>query len=124
MNKKIMRWKAGTATIKNRWRADEGMMESLIIAGACILTIFAVSWLQLRLIAGILTQKVAELDANLANAIQMTIEKLPIGDIEPPNPFQVMLLQLMQDKMANNPAKVIARDEQGLFTAESETESK
>ena len=57
-------------------------------------------------------------------AIQMTIEKLPIGDIEPPNPFQVMLLQLMQDKMATNPAKVIARDEQGLFTAESETESK
>jgi len=99
------------------------MMESLIIAGACILTIFAVSWLQLRLIAGILTQKVAELDANLANAIQMTIEKLPIGDIEPPNPFQVMLLQLMQDKMATNPAKVIARDEKGLFTAESETES-
>ncbi len=77
----------------------------------------------MRLIAGILNQKVAELDQNLANAIQMTIEKLPIGDIEPPNPFQVMLLQLMQDKMANNPAKVIARDEQGLFTAESETES-
>ena len=99
-------------------------MESLVIAGACIMAIFAVSWLQLRLIAGILTQKVAELDQNLANAIQMTIEKLPIGDIEPPNPFQVMLLQLMQDKMANNPAKVIARDEKGLFTAESETESK
>jgi hypothetical protein len=74
------------------------MMESLVIAGACILTILAVSWLQLRLIAGILTQKVAELDQNLANAIQMTIE-------------------------ANNPAKVIARDEKGLFTAESETES-
>lgn len=77
----------------------------------------------MRLIAGILNQKVAELDANLANAIQMTIEKLPIGDYEPPNPFQVMLMQIMQDKMANNPSKVIARDEQGLFTAKSETES-
>lgn len=98
-------------------------MESLVIAGACILAVFATSWLQLRLIAGILNQKVAELDQNLANAIQMTIEKLPIGDIEPPNPFQVMLLQLMQDKMATSPAKVIGRDEKGLFTAESETES-
>ncbi len=116
-------WDAPKIKIKCGHGSDAGMMESLIIAGACILTIFAVSWVQLRLIAGILTQKVAELDQNLANAIQMTIEKLPIGDIEPPNPFQVMLLQLMQDKMANNPAKVIARDDQGLFTAESETES-
>jgi len=87
------------------------------------LAVFATSWLQLRLIAGILNQKVSELDQNLANAIQMTIEKLPIGDIDPPNPFQVMLLQLMQDKMATSPAKVIARDDQGLFTAESKTES-
>ena len=116
-------WDAPKIKIKCGQGSDAGMMESLVIAGACILTIFAVYWVQLRLIAGILTQKVAELDANLANAIQMTIEKLPIGDIEPPNPFQVMLLQLMQDKMANNPAKVIARDDQGLFTAESETES-
>ena len=117
-------WDAPKIKIKSRHWRDEGMMETLVIACACILTIFAVFWLQMRLIAGILNQKVAELDANLANAIQMTIEKLPIGDIEPPNPFQVMLLQLMQDKMANNPAKVIARDEKGLFTAESETESK
>lgn len=123
MNKKIMRWKVGKNTIKNRYWLDGGMMESLLIAGACIFTILAVFWFQMRLIAGILNQKVAELDANLANAIQMTIEKLPIGDYEPPNPFQVMLMQIMQDKMANNPSKVIARDEQGLFTAKSKTES-
>lgn len=123
MNKKIMRWKAGKSTIKNRCWLDGGMMESLLIAGACILTILAVFWLQMKFIAGILSQKVAELDQNLALAIQSTIEKLPIGDFEPPNPFQVMLMQLMQDKIANNPAKVISRDSQGLFTAESETES-
>ena len=116
-------WDAPKIKIKCGAGPDEGMMETLVIACACILTIFAVFWLQMRLIAGILNQKVAELDQNLANAIQMTIEKLPIGDIEPPNPFQVMLLQLMQDKMANNPAKVIARDDQGLFTAESKPES-
>jgi hypothetical protein len=48
---------------------------------------------------------------------------LPIGDIEPVNPMQMMLMQIIQDNMAKNPAKIVNRDDQGLFTAESDSKS-
>jgi hypothetical protein len=99
------------------------MMETLLIAGACILTIFAGFWLHLRWSIRFIAEQFAILDAKLAEAIKSTVENLPIGDIEPVNPMQMMLMQIIQDNMAKNPAKIVNRDDQGLFTAESDSKS-
>ncbi len=92
-------------------------MESLLIAGACIVTIFAGFWVHLRWSMRFVAEQIATLDTKLAEAIKTTLENLPIGDIEPVNPMQMMLMQIIQDNMAKNPAKVVDRDEKGLFTA-------
>jgi hypothetical protein len=116
-------WDAPEIKIKCGCRTDEGMMETLLIAGACILTIFAGFWLHLRWSIRFIAEQFAILDAKLAEAIKSTVENLPIGDIEPVNPMQMMLMQIIQDNMAKNPAKIVNRDDQGLFTAESNAES-
>jgi hypothetical protein len=123
LNKKIMRRKAGWSTIKNRCGLVGDVMETLLIAGACILTIFAGFWLHLRWSVRFIADQFAILDAKIAEALTKTLENLPIGEIEPVNPIQMMIMQMIQDNMAKNPAKVVNRDEQGLFTAESNTES-
>ena len=87
------------------------------------MTIFVGFLIQMRFIGHIITNGIMELDAKLAQALKSTIENLPIGDIEPVNPMQMMIMQLIQDNMAKNPAKVIPRDEKGLFTPESKLES-
>lgn len=101
------------------------MMESLLIACACIVTIFAGFFVHLRWSTRFIAEQMTILDAKLAEALRSALEQLPLGDIEPVNPIQMMIMQLIQDNMAKNPAKVIPRDDQGLFTAktESETES-
>ena len=98
-------------------------METLLIAGACIVTIFAGFYLHLRWSSRFIAEQMAILDAKLAEALTSTIQNLPLGDIEPVNPIQMMIMQMIQDNMAKNPAKVINRDEQGLFTAETNAES-
>jgi hypothetical protein len=87
------------------------------------LTIFAGFWLHLRWSIRFIAEQFAILDAKLAEAIKSTVENLPIGDIEPVNPMQMMLMQIIQDNMAKNPAKIVNRDDQGLFTAESDSKS-
>ena len=116
-------WVAPEIKIKCGAGLDEGMMETLLIAGACILTIFAGFWLHLRWSMRFVAEQIAVLDAKLAEALRSTLENLPIGDIEPVNPMQMMLMQIIQDNMAKNPAKVVNRDDQGLFTAESDSKS-
>ncbi len=113
-----MRWKAGRTTIKNRCRADGGMMETLVIAGACVITFFLGFWLHLRWSLQFIAEQFQILDSKIAEALTKTIENLPIGDIEPVNPIQMMIMQLIQDNMAKNPAKIIPKDEKGLFTAD------
>jgi len=112
-----MRRKAGRTTIKNRWRADGGMMETLLIAGACVLTVFLGFWLHLRWSIQFIAEQFMILDEKIAQALKNTIENLPIGDVEPVNPMQMMLMQIIQDNMAKNPAKLVDRDDKGLFTA-------
>ena len=116
-------WDAPEIKIKCGCRTDEGMMETLVIAGACILTIFLGFWLHLRWSLRFIAEQFAILDGKLAEALRSTLENLPIGEIEPVNPMQMMLMQIIQDNMAKNPAKVVNRDDQGLFTAESNSES-
>jgi len=97
-------------------------MENLILAGACVVAIYAglggFAWWLRREIDEIMN----ELDGNLAQAIQKILTDLPIGDIEPPNPFQMMLMQLIQDNMKPKTLVAQVRDEAGLFTS-SESES-
>lgn len=93
------------------------MIQEALIAGACVVAFFIGILIQLRFTGFIIKQGIADLDEKLALALKNTIENLPIGDIEPPNPMQMMLMQIIQDNMAKNPAKVINRDDKGLFTA-------
>ena len=112
-----MRRKAGRTTIKNRCRHDGGMMESLLIAFVCVLTVFVGFWLHLRWSIRFIADQFQILDAKIAEALKNTLENLPIGDIEPVNPMQMMLMQIIQDNIAKNPAKLVDRDDKGLFTA-------
>ena len=112
-----MRRKAGRTTIKNRCGLDEGMMESLLIACACVLTVFLGFWLHLRWSIQFISEQFMILDEKIAQALKNTIENLSIGDVEPVNPMQMMLMQIIQDNMAKNPAKLVDRDDKGLFTA-------
>ena len=93
-------------------------METLVIAGACIITVFLGFWLHLRWSLQFIAEQFQILDSKIAEALTKTIENLPIGDIEPVNPIQMMIMQLIQDNMAKNPAKMIAKDDKGLFTAD------
>ena len=98
------------------------MMADIILAGACVLAVYVAlgafaSWLR-REIEEIMN----ELDANLAKAIQKILSDLPIGDIEPPNPVQMKIMQLIQDNMKPKTITAQVRDEAGLFTA-AESES-
>ena len=117
MNKKIMRRKAGGPTVKCGLRHDEVMMETYLL-GLGIIGVYLAILIQIRMVNFALARSVEELDRRIAEAIQNTVQNLPIGDIEPVNPVQMMIMQLIQDNMAKNPAKIIQRDEKGLFTAE------
>ena len=92
-------------------------METALL-GIGIIGVYLAILIQIRMFNFSLARSVEELDRRLAEAIQNTIQNLPIGDIEPVNPMQMMIMQLIQDNMAKNPAKIIQRDEKGLFTAE------
>jgi len=99
------------------------MMETLLIAGACIVTIYAGFYLHLRMSLRFIAEQMANLDAKLAEALTSTIENLPLGDIPEVNPIQMMLMQLIQDNMAKNPAKIVNRSPDGQFAPESSPES-
>jgi len=86
------------------------------LAGACVLGVYFALFVHIRIVKFSLDQAFLDLDANLAQAIKKLLEELPIGDIDPPNPMQMMIMQILQDNLARNPAKVMPRDEKGLFT--------
>lgn len=117
-------WGAPKVKIKSGWGLDADMMESLYVTIPVICTIFAGFYLHLRILSRFIGEQVYILDQNIAEALKSTVEGLPIGNIEQPNPFAMMLMQIMQDNMAKNPAKLIPRNESGQFQPESESESK
>ena len=75
--------------------------------------ILAANMLYLRHISLKIEDKIEELDNNLALALQNTIQSLPIGEVEQPNPMQMMVMQMMQQKLMAN------RDESGKFVSEN-----
>ena len=73
---------------------------------------------QTRLLGLVIQNTAKELDMSLATAIKEVISSLPLGDIEPPNPIQQIIAQILQEKM-KPPAlqvKEVTRDESGKFT--------
>ena len=90
-------------------------LEVAIIALVCLNLAFSVY--QTRLLGLVIRNTAKELDNSLANAIQEVISTLPIGDFEPPNPFQQLIAQVIQEKM-KPPAiqvKEVTRDDSGKF---------
>ncbi len=68
----------------------------------------------------IVEDAVDDLDGRLAQALGAITENLGIsGPIEPPNPFQALIAQWIQAKVAesqNVPAVITQRDEKGKFS--------
>ena len=90
-------------------------LEVAVIALVCLNLAFSVY--QTRLLGLVIRNTAKELDNSLANAIQEVISTLPIGDFEPPNPFQQLIAQVIQEKM-KPPAiqvKEVTRDDSGKF---------
>ena len=117
-------WGAPKVKIKSGWGLDADMMESLYVTIPVICTIFVGFYLHLRILSRFIGEQVFILDQNIAEALKSTVEGLPLGNVEQPNPFAMMLMQIMQDNMAKHPAKLIPRNESGQFQPESESESK
>ncbi len=68
-------------------------------------------------LVGIIDLKVRELDQNIAAAIQNTIQQLPLGDFEPPNPIQAIIAQFIQSKIQNENTVLPERASDGTFSA-------
>ena len=117
-------WGAPKVKIKSGSGLDADMMESLYVTIPVICTVFVGFYLHLRILSRFIGEQVFILDQNIAEALKSTVEGLPLGNVEQPNPFAMMLMQIMQDNMAKNPAKLIPRNESGQFQPESESESK
>ena len=73
--------------------------------------------------SNLLDDAVAELDARLALALKATIESLPFGDIEPPNPLLAILAQHLGKSVEAGPNPIIettVRDAKGRFGSGNE----
>lgn len=88
---------------------DEVLIGAIFVSTTAIL-------LFLRHIRADLLDRIAVLDHNLASVLQKTLSEMPIGDMEPPNPMQMMLAQLLSDRL--NPQAVIVqeKDQKGRFS--------
>ena len=91
-------------------------MTDLILAGACVVAIYAALggfawWLRREM-----EEIVNELDQNLALAIQKVVAEHPLGDIEPPNPMQMFLMEMIRDNVGKKTLVTPNRYEAGLFT--------
>lgn len=90
-------------------------LEGIIVTLICINLLFSI-W-QTRILGMVIRNSAMELDSSLAQSLQSVISELPIGDFEPPNPFQSVLAQIIQDKMTPPIiAKEVSRDEEGKFS--------
>jgi hypothetical protein len=70
-----------------------------------------------------LDDAVAELDARLAMALKATIESLPFGDLEPPNPLLSILAQHLGNSVQAGAGPIIEttiRDKKGQFVSNNE----
>lgn len=81
----------------------------LVILDVC-LTVWSIRILSLAMEAGI-----ERIDAQLAGAIQKLVEGDVLGSIEPPNPIQQAIAQMLSQRMQNVPVDVTPRTPDGKF---------
>tara|TARA_Y100000592_G_C5224647_1_gene201038 strand:+ start:38 stop:412 length:375 start_codon:yes stop_codon:yes gene_type:complete len=103
--------------MKYRCGLGADMMETGLIACACIVSIFLGFYQMAKFIRHQLHIAVEELDQRVASALTSVIQELPLGEIEPPNLIQQFLVQMMQDQLPKQTVEVIPRDEKGLFAS-------
>ena len=91
------------------------LAEISIIALICLNLAF--SFYQTRILSLVVRNTANELDNSLAGALKEVISTLPIGDIEPINPIQQMIAQIMHERMKQPSIEVkeVVRDEGGKF---------
>lgn len=80
-----------------------------------LVNIFLTVW-AIRVISLTVSQGLANLNAQLANAIQGIIEG-GVGGFEPPNPIQQALAEMLTSRLKGGPIEM-GRDESGKFSSE------
>ena len=93
-------------------RVDHIVLTDLLVVGGFAL-ILAVLILIHRSTMMLIAQLLEEIDARVAGAIKAVVQDLQLEGVEPPNPFQQMLLGFVAEKM--NAAKA-PRDLKGQFS--------
>lgn len=94
-------------------------ISNLALLGTVLLTFFASIIVHIILTRALIRHgnaQFATLDSNLATSLKNLVENLPemlgdLPDIEPPNPFQALLMQIVQEKM--NPQVKVTEVTQG-----------
>jgi len=91
-----------------------------IVVGLVLLNIMIALW-GIRVLGVAVETGMSQLDGMIAGAIQKLVEGDLMGSIEPPNPIQAAIAQMltnrMQDATTINPIE-IARDPAGKFSGE------
>jgi len=83
----------------------------LVLLNTC-LAIWSIRVLSMAIKTGI-----SQLDESMARAIQSVLEGDFAGSIEPPNPIQAAIAQMLTQRMQNVPAEMV-RDSAGKFSQE------
>lgn len=87
---------------------------SLFVVQAVIFAVFG--WF----LSNSIDSAIDELDSRLALALKATIESLPLGEIEPPNPLLQILAQAVSTNMNKEPNVDLVRDVAGKFTSQND----
>jgi len=90
-------------------------METAIIALIIVLT----GYITHRSLSTKIEDGLKELDARLALAITQLVENLPL-DMEGPNPFQVMIMELVKSKISLEPKSYPDQATDGKFISNNQ----
>jgi len=94
-------------------------VSNLEIAIFCIILLnILLTLYQTRVLAMIVTNSAADLDSKLAQAIQGVMGNVQLEGVEPPNPIQQVIAQLIQQRMKPPSLEVteITRGDDGKFS--------
>lgn len=96
-------------------------METLVVISAIILIVFVqmlYTTILIRNSIKILQNDMTNLDQSLAEAISTVMENVNLEGVEPPNPLQMMLFELIKGGLDRKPqdVAVIERNSDGKFT--------
>lgn len=81
-----------------------------------LLNTFLALW-SIRVLSMAIQSGISQLDESMARAIQSVLEGDFAGSIEPPNPIQAAIAQMLTQRIQNAPVD-LARDSAGKFSQE------